>query len=145
MFGLLDSIGKEKEKKLKEKEIVIIDACSAVLGFTYGLIKSNKEKAQDNFSLGYVWGFVSCLLERNGYGPSGESLAVITMVFLNVFGMKEGQDLIVRAFHLQESRNGAMVHGMTAGGNDMKRWMNDTKDPVGWLAHVLSPDLRSHP
>lgn len=137
MFSLFGGRKKDAKHSLNDKERVIVGACSAVLGMNYELIEHRRDKSQDNFSLGYVWGFTDCFLQRNGYEPSGKAFAIITIVFLNVFGIKEGTDLIARAFHLQEGCDDAMQRGMMAGGNDVIAWMKSKKDPTGWLAYAI--------
>lgn len=140
MFGLFGAKNKKSDTSNDDKERTIIDGCSSVLGFSYEMLEEHDDKRKDNFSLGYVWGFVDCLLQNNGYPPGGKGFAIITIVFVKVFGVKEGKDLISRAFLLQESQDDSMIRGMTCGGNEAVAWMTKGISPVGWIMYVFDED-----
>jgi hypothetical protein len=107
---------------------------SAQLGFIADETGRIPASATDDFSLGYVTGFLDALMQRAGIEDQAEGITLIAILMTELFGEKAGADLCGRFLdsqHLPETQRGLM-----AGGNDSLAWLADPdKPPFGWYRH----------
>jgi len=79
------------------------------------------------------------VLQKNGFEPDLEGMAVMTLVFMEVFGDRAGPSLFGDFMRLQEQGNQIVQDGMMTGGRDIYGWMADNnKVPTGWASYVHS-------
>lgn len=139
MFGIFSRKRKVNNETTNKNDNNIIDICSSILRINYELIKNNNRKrATDDFSIGYVWGFVEYFLQENGYVADERSASIITSVYINVFENKDVENIIKRAFDIRGFRGDAkMTQGMIAGRNDVIAWIKNRRDPtISWLLYT---------
>jgi hypothetical protein len=123
----------------------LIDAASSLLTVQAVLVGVCKDgdhptAATDDFSLGYVFGFVDGLLQRAKIDQNDPAAVVAsTMVFENVFGIDAGPKYFWRCVQCQGPEHAEMFRGIRTGGEKAFDFM--TRDsggyPMGWAYHVL--------
>lgn len=126
-----------------DKSSTIIKIVSRLLHAQQSLFLSASgefpNEALDAWSLGYVAGVTDAVLQENGYEADAKGFAVMTMVFMEVFGDDHGPSLFGDFIRLQDEGNRDVEEGMQAGGSEMCEWMsNSISAPRGWVAHVHS-------
>jgi len=93
------------------------------------------QKAMDDYSIGYVVGFVTPFLDRLKIDNEGAAFGVITCVFMALFGQEAGPDLAGRFLNVQQTK--PAYDGQMRGGNDAIAWLRDQqKMPGGWFEHI---------
>jgi hypothetical protein len=116
-----------------------VEIAEGILSFQLGLIADEfgrlPASVTDDFSLGYVVGFLDALMQRAGVQDEGVSFAMLSILMMKLFGEDTGADLSGRFLngqHLPETQRGLM-----AGGSDSLAWLNnpDQWPPHGWSDH----------
>jgi hypothetical protein len=107
---------------------------SAQLGFMTDETGRLPVSVTDDFSLGYVSGFLDALMQRAGIEDQVQSFALVSILIIKLFGEKAGTGLsgrFLNSQHLPETQRGLM-----AGGKDSLAWLADPdKPPFGWYRH----------
>jgi hypothetical protein len=102
-------------------------------------------RATDDWSIGYVWGFEASFIERIGGGPDVAGFANMAMLFITLYGQKEGAELCGWALRLQEKYHPsrtrltrAFPHGVMAGWRDAGEWLSSRGDrvPLRWFERL---------
>jgi hypothetical protein len=83
----------------------------------------NRERLAKPFARGYLFGFCDACIQRLGVLDELESLALITLAHVRLFGHKIGSTLVGDA--LCDQRNAEFGRGRIAGAEDLLRWVND--------------------
>jgi hypothetical protein len=83
----------------------------------------NRGRLTKPFARGYMFGFSDACIQRLGVLDELESLALITLVHVRMFGHKIGSLLVGDA--LCDQRNAEFGRGRIAGADDLLRWLND--------------------
>ena len=111
------------------------------LGFA-GADGPNRKRLAKPFARGYLFGFSDACIQRFGVLDELESLALITVFHVRIFGRKIGSLLVHDA--LQDQRNAEFGRGRTAGAEDLLRWLNDrTCAPLLLTDYLLEEDAPS--
>jgi hypothetical protein len=96
----------------------------------------NRGRLTTLFARGYVFGFSDACIQRFGVFDEIESLALITVVHINMFGGQIGWLLVQDA--LQEQGQTEFDRGQTAGAGDFLRWLSDRSNtPRALTNHLL--------
>jgi len=96
------------------------------------------------FARGYMFGFSDACIQRLGVMDELESLALITLVHVRMFGHKIGSLLVGDA--LRDQRNAEFGRGRIAGAEDFLHWVNDRSyTPLSLTDYLLVNDEASHP
>jgi hypothetical protein len=107
---------------------------SMQLGFIADEFNRLPVTVTDDFSLGYVTGFLDALMQRAGIEDQTESFVLVSILLIKLFGEEAGPGLsgrFLNSQHLPETQRGLM-----AGGNDSLAWLADPdKPPFGWYHH----------
>lgn len=97
------------------------------------------ENADDDWSLGYVYGFSDAMMQKFGYGPNDETIRIEVMiaVFRLMFGEEQGDKYLPLLVKSKNEGNPHVTEGMKQGGEDVFAWFRDEKNaPLGWSGHV---------
>jgi len=95
------------------------------------------EKAKDIWSLGYIGGYSDALLQRKGIDTDAAGLAIMTIVYMTIFGEEQGPTYFRKFMDLQREGDPKIIEGMKQGGNEVYTWLSDTdKVPMGWSRYV---------
>jgi hypothetical protein len=92
------------------------------LGFA-GADGPNRGRLAKPFARGYMFGLSDACIQRIGVLDELESLALITLVHVKIFGHKIGSSLVGDA--LRDERNAEFGRGRAAGARDLFRWLED--------------------
>src|SRR5450759_908559 len=107
---------------------------SAQLGFMTDEFGKLPACVTDDFSLGYVAGFLDALMQHAGIEDQVETFALVSVLTIKLFGERAGPGLsgrFLNSQHLPETQR-----GLRAGGNDALAWLgNPDKPPFGWYGH----------
>lgn len=100
------------------------------------------DRSKDEWSIGYVGGYVDAMLQRQGKSLSSDAhycMLVMSCVFARLFGEIEGEALFKKFISLQTERHEKNLAGQLAGGNDLEDFCaSDGKsNPIGWSGYVL--------
>jgi hypothetical protein len=107
------------------------------LGFA-GADGQNRGRLARPFARGYILGFSDACIQRFGVFDELESLALITLIHVRIFGRKIGSLLVHDA--LQDQRNAEFGRGRTAGAEDLLRWLKDRSHTPLVLTDYLLED-----
>jgi hypothetical protein len=95
---------------------------------------SNEElppTAFDDFSVGYIYGFVDVMTQRVGICGDADAYKIFTILAKALFGHDMGEFVSSRMIGRQDLPDS--VWGATAGRNDSRSWLRDpATPPVGW-------------
>jgi hypothetical protein len=135
---LSDSQNKLPEGNVAKRRDEIVDIAERLLALQLTFIADERERipasATDNFSIGYVAGFLDAMMQRAGIDDDGESFAMVAILMMKLFGEKLGTELCRRFLdsqHLPETRR-----GLLAGGRESLGWLSSAKrTPVEWVQH----------
>lgn len=127
----------------KEKSSAIVEFVAGTLGIQQALFLNEDgtlpSKAVNNWSIGYVAGTTDAVLQKNGLEPDVEGMAIMALIFMEVFGDRNGPELFADFMRKQGQGNPDVQEGMMTGGRDMFTWMSDNdKVPTGWMAYLNS-------
>jgi hypothetical protein len=104
----------------------------------------NRERLAQPFARGYIFGFSHACIQRLGVLDELDSLALITLVHVRIFGHKFGSLLVVDA--LRDERNAEFGRGRTAGAEDLLCWVNDRSNtPLILIDYLHADDEASSP
>jgi hypothetical protein len=103
----------------------------------------NRERLAEPFARGYIFGFSDACIQRLGVLDELDSLALITLVHVRIFGHKNGSLLVGDA--LRDERNAEFGRGRIAGAEDLFRWVNDRSNTPLILIDYLYTDDASGP
>jgi hypothetical protein len=107
-----------------------------------GLNGPNRGRLTTPLARGYLFGFSAACVERLGVLDELESLALITSVHAKLFGDKIGSLLVADA--LRDQRNVEFARGLTAGAEDLLRWLIDRSNtPLLLTDYLLAGDEAS--
>jgi hypothetical protein len=102
----------------------------------------NRGRLDKPFARGYIFGFSDACIQRIGVHDELESLALITLVHVRVFGHKVGSLLVGDA--LRDQRDVEFARGRSAGVEDLLRWVNDrSSTPVSLIDYLYADDEAS--
>lgn len=95
------------------------------------------EKAKDKWSLGYIGGYSDAILQRKGIEADATGFAIMTIVFMIMFGEEQGPIYFRKFMDLQQQGDSELFDGMKKGGEEVFAWLSDTdKIPMGWSGYV---------
>jgi len=119
-----------------EKSSAIIEFVAQILGVQQMLFMNEEGtlpvNAYDNWSIGYVAGTADAVLQKNGFETDVKGMALMTLIFVEVFGERGGPEFFGKFLRLQEQKDQDVQDGMATGGTDVWRWMSDNnKVPMG--------------
>lgn len=123
-----------------------INALSSTLQMQQMLMTSENgslpAKSKDEWSIGYVAGYVDAYLQMKGISlDSNPTTAVFVMenVFISLYGEMEGRNLFQRFIDLQDERNSTNLQGQQTGGTELMDFMgSDGKmTPMKWTGYVM--------
>jgi len=104
----------------------------------------NRGRLAKPFARGYILGFSDACVQRFGVLDELESLALITVVHVRIFGHNIGSLLVHDA--LQDQRNAEFGRGLTAGAEDLLRWLDDRSNiPLTLIDYLLEDEGPSSP
>jgi hypothetical protein len=104
----------------------------------------NRERLATPFARGYIFGFSDACIQRLGVLDELDSLALITLVHVRIFGHKFGSLLVGDA--LRDERNAEFGRGRTAGAEDLLCWVNDRSNtPLILIDYLYADDKASGP
>jgi hypothetical protein len=98
----------------------------------------NRERLAKPFARGYIFGFSDACIQRFGVLDDLESLALITTVYIDLFGYKIGSLLVGDA--LRDDRHAEFARGRIAGAEDLLRWLEDRSNIPLLLTRFLQAD-----
>jgi len=98
----------------------------------------NRMRLAKPFARGYLFGFSDACIQQCGVLDELESLALITVVHVRIFGHKIGSLLVGDA--LRDQHNAEFRRGQIAGGEDLLRWLNDRSCTPLLLTRFLQAD-----
>jgi len=128
-----------KEQKQNEAGFKVVRAAKGALevqlNFATGKTGKRSAKAIDDFSRGYVAGFIDAMMQNININDEAESFAFVTILFMELFGQEESVSLashFIDTQHLPNTRQ-----GMMAGGTDGLAWLKSAKaTPLGWYRYL---------
>ena len=95
------------------------------------------DKARDNFSIGYVGGYVNAVLRYRRLSDDDSQDTVGQMVFSAIFGNGDGSRLYKKYQRLKGENDREVVAGISAGESDIETWVkNNLNVPFGWSVYV---------
>jgi hypothetical protein len=113
------------------------------LGFA-GEDGPNRGRLTKPFARGYMFGLSDACIQQIGVLDELESLALITLVHVRIFGHKIGSSLVGDA--LRDERNAEFGRGRTAGARDLFRWLEDrSHTPLVLIRFLQADDSTSCP
>lgn len=95
------------------------------------------ERAKDDFSIGYIGGYVDAILHRKGVESQQAGQTIAEIVLSAIFNGENGPDLYERYLTMQQDGNTAVFAGINVADADVVAWVKDNVNiPVGWSDHV---------
>ncbi len=95
------------------------------------------DKARDNFSIGYIGGYLDTVLRRRRTATTSTAHTIGEIVFAGVFGSADGFEFYEKYLSLQHAADADVLVGMSAGESDIELWLkNNLNVPCGWSAYV---------
>jgi len=125
----------DAENKAVEVSVSMLRECMD-LGFAGP--GPNRGRLVKPFARGYIFGFSDACTQRLGVLEELESLALITLVHVRIFGHKIGSSLVGDA--LRDERNAEFSRGRTPGARDLFRWLEDRSYAPLVLTRFLQAD-----
>ena len=94
-------------------------------------------KARDNFSVGYIGGYIDAVLRRKRVATMRAKHTIGELVFVDLFGSPDGFSLYEKYVSLQIESEPSFYTGMAAGETDVEEWFkNNLNSPFGWSVYV---------
>jgi hypothetical protein len=123
------------------KEATVIKVTSTQLRIQSTLIRDEQgnllDKAKDNWSLGYIEGFVDSAINHFGLPLDETTQDIVVAVFLLIYGKKEGLNLLEKHIRLSKGRDEDTVNGSKIGFHDFKKLVSQKSNPpCGWIGHI---------
>jgi hypothetical protein len=104
----------------------------------------NRGRLAKPFARGYIFGFSDACIQRLGVLDELDSLALITLVHVRIFGHKIGSLLVGDA--LRDERDAEFGRGRTAGAEDLLCWLNDRSyTPLLLIDYLYTDEEASSP
>ena len=98
--------------------------------------------AFDDFTVGYIFGFVDVMTQRVGIVDRNEALRIFAVLAKALFGHETGEVVCARFRDRQDWPEA--VWGASTGRSDSRSWLKDpTIPPVGWYQYFRSESLES--
>jgi hypothetical protein len=95
------------------------------------------EKARDNFSIGYIGGYLDTVLRRRRTATTRTAHTIGEIVFAGVFGSADGFEFYEKYLSLQHAADADVLVGMSTGESDIELWLkNNLNVPCSWSAYV---------
>lgn len=125
--------------KVDEASKQIIDLVCKVVTTQVDLMdKTKKGRMREYKCVGYIAGFADAAMQCEGISTEAESIAIITLIFLQIFGDDLGTHLMSR-FLSFSGNNEEVDSGMRIGGREYMMWLkNKDVNPRGLLLLVNS-------
>jgi len=102
----------------------------------------NRGRLVKPFARGYIFGFSHACIQRFGVTDEMQSLALITLVHIKVFGQEMGS--LLAGDTLGEEGDSEFIRGRTAGAGDLFRWLDDRAyTPLSLTDYLQSDDKAS--
>jgi hypothetical protein len=101
----------------------------------------NRVRLVKPFARGYIFGFSDACMQRFGVTDEIQSLALITLAHIKVFGQEMGSMLVGDA--LGDRGDSEFIRGRTAGAGDLIRWLDDRAYTPLSLTDYLHADDKS--
>jgi hypothetical protein len=112
------------------------------LGFA-GADGPNRGRLAKPFARGYLFGFSAGCIQRLGVLDELDSLALITLVHVRIFGHKIGSLLVGDS--LRDQRDAEFGRGAAAGAADLLRWLGDRSRTPLLLTDYLLEEVAATP
>lgn len=91
----------------------------------------------DDFSVGYIFGFVDVMAQRVGLVDEDAALRIFVILAKALFGRETGAIVCARFLDRQDSPDAAL--GALAGRHNSRSWLRDpTVPPLGWYNYCRS-------
>jgi hypothetical protein len=102
----------------------------------------NRGRLVKPFARGYIFGFSDACIQRFGVTDVMQSLSLITLVHIKVFGQEVGS--LLAADTQGDTRDSEFIRGRTAGAGDLIRWLDDRAyTPLSLTDYLQSDDKPS--
>lgn len=126
----------QKEKALVKILVTTLSAQKSLFGGHAGLLP---QRAKDNWSMGYIYGYSDAFLKHNGYigtFTNLKSLQVLIATLDTIFD-EQGQEYLQRIAELQKAKDKQYTEGLSNGRKEMIDRLQDNKNiPLGWAIYV---------
>ena len=100
------------------------------------------ETACDDFSVGYVFGFVDVMTQRVGIASWDDGYRIFVILAKALFGHETGETFCARLVDRQHSPEA--IWGASTGRRDSRSWLKDpTIPPVGWYQYFRGNSIES--
>ena len=135
-FALIPDLVHEDDDVGAVSSIIVatLAAQKAYVSADTGVLSS---KARDNFSIGYVGGYVDAVLRRKRIATMRTGYTIGELVFVDIFGSADGFSLYEKYQSLQHASDTDVFAGMAAGETDIEEWFkNNLNAPFGWSVYV---------
>ncbi len=107
-----------------------------------GNADQNPATACDDFSVGYVFGFVDVMTQRVGIASWDDAYRIFVILAKALFGRETAEIFCERLFDRQHSPEA--IWGASTGRRDSRSWLRDpTIPPVGWCQYYRSDSAES--
>ncbi len=91
----------------------------------------------DDFSVGYIFGFIDVMAQRVGLGEEDDAVKIFVVLAKALFGRETGEMVWARFVDRQDSPDAVL--GASTGRNDSRSWLHDpTIPPLGWYNYCRS-------
>ncbi len=98
--------------------------------------------ACDDFSVGYVFGFVDVMTQRVGIASWDDAYRIIVILAKALFGRETAEIFCERLFDRQHSPEA--IWGASTGRRDSRSWLRDpTIPPLGWYQYFQGDSVES--
>ena len=100
------------------------------------------ETTCDDFSVGYVFGFVDVMTQRFGIGGWDDAYRIFVVLAKALFGRETGETFSARLVDHEHSPE--TIWGASTGRRDSRSWLRDpTIPPVGWYWYFRGGTVES--
>ncbi len=102
----------------------------------------NPATACDDFSVGYVFGFVDVMTQRAGIASWDDAYRIFVVLAKALFGRETGETFSARLVDHEHSPE--TIWGASTGRRDSRSWLRDpTIPPVGWYWYFRGGTVES--
>lgn len=100
------------------------------------------ETTCDDFSVGYVFGFVDVMTQQFGIGSWEDAYRIFVILAKALFGHETGETFSAQLVDRQHSPE--TIWGASTGRRDSRSWLRDpTVPPLGWYQYVRGGSVES--
>jgi hypothetical protein len=126
-------------KKKKGKSDVIVETAVGLLQLQISLGNAEKnykfkERIIDQFSRGYIFGLCDAVLQSSGIKDNNESMSLLKIVHINLFGKKDGVSIL--DISCNEIQKQIFMKGRMRGGQEFVEFIRNNKAPMGLAAYL---------